>query len=174
ETMSFDQVHDRIDILPTRRRADRDETARRMYAKTVAIENGGRHEFAGKVFRCEIIGGFAPFRIADDWLRRGDEDGFMVPADFSGLRAPDLARLLLGLAEAAGGAGFVQELLLLVEREFVPLQGALGGVALGVADDLAVPFGEFRDRRLGHVQDDDRFLFLIIADADAEIAKVLG
>ena len=83
-------------------------------------------------------------------------------------------RLVLGLAQPAGRARFVQKLLLALEAEFVPVEVMLFGVAASVADDLPVALGEQGDSRLGNVGDDDRLFVGVKAGSDPEVAQPLG
>ena len=100
--------------------------------------------------------------------RRRVEGGFRRPADSSRLLPPDRLRLVLALAEPSGRAGFVQELLLALERELVPLQGVIFGISLGVADHLAVALGKGRNRAFGDIEGNDGLALGVEPDPDAE------
>ena len=58
----------------------------------------------------------------------------------------------------------MQDLLLALERELVPVHRVFARVALRVADHLSVAFRESGDRALGDVEDDGRFAAGVEAD----------
>jgi len=174
EAMLLDHANDRTDVLTAAGRADRNEAPRGVDAQALLVEDGRSEEFPGKGFGGELVGGLATLGVAEDRAMRRDEDGFVIPSDSRGLCAPDVVGFLLALSEAAGGARFVEELLLAVEVELVPVEAVFAGEALGVTYDLAIALAEEIDRFLRDVEGDDRLLVLIVSDPDAQVAEILG
>src|SRR5208283_4614382 len=81
---------------------------------------------------------------------------------------------LFGLSEPAGRARLVEELLLAIEGEFVPIQAVLTSEAPGVADDLAVALAEEVDSFLRNVEGDGGLSLFVEADPDAEVPQLFG
>ncbi len=106
--------------------------------------------------------------------RRRVEDGFGRPADGSRLFPPDRLRLVLGFAEPSGRACFMQDLLLALERELVPLHRVLFGISPCVADHLAVALGKGRNRAFGDIESNDGLAIGVEPDPDAERPQAVG
>src|ERR1700722_17764365 len=156
EAARLDQIYDRVDVVPSARGSCLDQTARRMNAQALSLEDGFQLEF-----RRERCGGGGISRLAPlvgrtlNWRRRA-KNGRWCPSELRDLLAPDRVRLLLGLAEPPRGARLMQDLLLALERELIPVYRVFAGVALRVADHLPVAFREGRNGALGDVEGDGR------------------
>src|SRR5271157_1746137 len=138
EATLFEEADDGVDVIAAAGCSGFDEAAGGEDAQPLDVEDGGGLEFGGKRLRRQGVGFFVAIGGLPRRRRRGGEDGFGAPADRLRLLSPNGARLVLGFAEASGGARLVEELLLAFEAEFVPVHG--------VADHLAVALGEGRDR----------------------------
>ena len=125
----LEQIHHRVDVIPPARRPGLDQAAGSMDAQPLGVEDGRRLEFRRERFRRQSVGRLMALGVGPLHGRRRVEDGFRRPADGSRLLPPDRLRLVLAFAEPSGRACFVQELLLALERELVPLHGVIFGVA---------------------------------------------
>src|SRR5208337_5360119 len=131
-------------------------------------------EFRRERFRRQSVGRLMALGLRPFYGRRRVEDGFRRPADGSRLLPPDRLRLVLAFAEASGRACFVQELLLALERELVPLNRVTLGIRLGVADHLAVALGKGRNRDFGDIESNDGLAIGVEPDPDAERPQAVG
>ena len=174
EAASLDESHDRVDVAPSASGAGFNEAPRGMDAQAFGVEDGVQLEFRREGCGGARVGRLEPLRVRPPGGLRGAEDGSRRPADGRRLVSPDRVRFLLGLAEAPGGARFMQDLLLALERELVPVHRVFAGVPLRVADHLSVAFRESGDRALGDVEDDGRFAAGVEADSEAKRAQTVG
>ena len=174
EAALLEQIHHRVDVIPPARRPGLDQAAGGMDAQPLGVEDGRRLEFRRERFRRQSIGRLMALGGCPLHGRRRVEDGFRRPADGSRLLPPDRLRLVLAFAEPSGRACFVQELLLALERELVPLHGVIFGVSLGVADHLAVALGKGRNRAFGDIESDDGLAIGVEPDPDAERPQAVG
>ena len=174
EAASLDESHDRVDVVPSARGAGFDEAPRGMDAQAFGVEDGVQREFRREGGGGARVSRLEPLRVRPPGGLRGAEDGSRRPADGRRLVSPDRVRFLLGLAEPPGGARFMQDLLLALERELVPVHRVFAGVALRVADHLSVAFREGGDRALGDVEGDGRFAAGVEADPEAQRAQTVG
>ena len=174
EAALLEQIHHRVDVIPPARRPGLDQAAGGMDAQPLGVEDGRRLEFRRERFRRQSVGRLMALGGRPLHGRRRVEDGFRRPADGSRLLPPDRLRLVLAFAEPSGRACFVQELLLALERELVPLHGVIFGISLGVADHLAVALGKGRNRAFGDIESNDGLALGVEPDPDAERPQAVG
>ena len=174
EAALLEQIDDRIDVVPPARRPSLDQAACGMDAQPLGVEDGRRLEFRRERFRRQSVGRLMALGLRPFHGRRRVEDGFRRPADGGRLASPDRLRLVLAFAEPSGRACLVQELLLALERELVPLHGVILGISLGVADHLAVALGKGRNRAFGDIENNDGLALGVEPDPDAERPQAVG
>ena len=83
-------------------------------------------------------------------------------------------RVLLGLAEPASGARFVQDLLLALERELVPVHREIAGVALRIGLHLPIALGEHQNGAFRDIEGDGRLAAGVEADPHPKGTQAVG
>jgi len=174
EATVLEQLRHRIDVLPSSRRPGLNEATGGMDAQPLDVENGRRQKLGRERFRSQCVSALVASGSRPFDGRCRVEDGFRRPADRCCLASPNRLRLMRGFAEPAGGARFMKELLLALERDLVPVNGVLLSVTLCVANDLPVTLGEGRDGAFWDVEGDGGFAFGVKADPDPKRSQPVG
>ena len=138
------------------------------------VDDGRGFKFLGEMPGGAFIGVIKAFRIGQRLMGNFVEDALVNPANLGRLGVPGLPFVLLGLAELAGGACLVEDPLLSLDVEFIPVEVSVFGKGLCVAKDLAVPLAEKIDGALRDIRQDDGLFPRIIIDPHAQSAEAVG
>ena len=138
------------------------------------VDDGRGFKFLGEMPCGAFIGALKTLRIGQRRMGYFVEDALVNPANLGRLGVPRLPFVLLGLAELAGGARLMEDPLLSLEVEFIPVEVSVFRKGLCVAEDLAVALAEKIDGSLRDIRQDDGLFPRIIIDADAQSAEAVG